>query len=368
MTHGAPLEVEADRLAYGIYSRCAIDRTGDVWCFGDSLHGELGRADVPHDDIPRDGLGADRTSREGAERVPGLSHVVQLANDHSAGYCAREVDGDVLCWGTELVCSTAVQPTPRRIEGLPPAIAIAGGHDDGCAIDGAGTVRCWGCGAGHRFGVPTSDPVRLAAPVTVAVPVAVEAFVCRTCVRDGGGDVHCWSGDDVLIDTFLGDGFPREADLVPELHGASALVTIDGDESREHAHVVFRGAVVLFVDGSVRQWGELFWPDGSTSDLRGAIVVERDAAVLALNAQCILDHSGRARCWGRPGWTVADAVADFGDAPTDITPGRRYVSFAARWASGCAVSADGALTCWGRFAHPDVSGSAWPPIELLHGI
>ena len=99
----APLDVVVDGatdLVSGALHSCALLRDGAVTCWGNNRWGALG-------------LEADRTDRWYAPAaMPGLSHVVALsARDAFYQFdwtCALEEDGEVACWGYDLVGVTRV--------------------------------------------------------------------------------------------------------------------------------------------------------------------------------------------------------------------------------------------------------------------
>jgi alpha-tubulin suppressor-like RCC1 family protein len=70
-------------LAAGAAHACALDGAGQVLCWGQNLHGQLGAA------------GSDRAA---AAPVPGLVDVVDLAT-HGNHTCAVDRQGTVWCWG-----------------------------------------------------------------------------------------------------------------------------------------------------------------------------------------------------------------------------------------------------------------------------
>lgn len=140
--------VGAASLAYaGLAHSCAATRAGDVLCWGDNQHGQLG-----------DGT---RTSR---------------------------VD-------------------PRPVEGLPLAATIGAGFRHTCAFEPSSSiVRCWGANDRGQLGRPIGAPGAERSPSTIAMPSAVVSGAAQAdhaCAVDIGGDVYCWGSN---TSGQLGDG------------------------------------------------------------------------------------------------------------------------------------------------------------------
>jgi alpha-tubulin suppressor-like RCC1 family protein len=154
-----PTSADATSIAAGRRHTCIITTDGGVECWGDNSSGQLG-----------DGT---QVTRGTPAAVPGLGEVVQLAA--GGGFtCARTTDGAVRCWGSNGAGQLAqpialdVDPNPRVIEGLPPAIDIAVGTAHACALDARGVMRCWGWSNSGQLGL--GDAIDRAAPEIVAIP------------------------------------------------------------------------------------------------------------------------------------------------------------------------------------------------------
>jgi alpha-tubulin suppressor-like RCC1 family protein len=180
-------------VAVGSRFACALTREGEVWCWGNSADGQLGRgllgaeseppARVPT--LPKAtalsaGLshacalsekdvwcwGTARDSQTGTEGQPcgsvpcALTHVnlpaemepvaVDLAGNSS---CALMKTGELYCWGQDVNETLGAMPEhcpfpcvkrPRNIEGIPPLVAISHGGTHTCGRSRAGELVCWG--------------------------------------------------------------------------------------------------------------------------------------------------------------------------------------------------------------------------------
>ena len=139
----------------GGFSSCVLDSSGKVWCWGREYHGELG-----------DGGGALSVSAypvqvrdySGVENTA-LSNVVQLIGSEDNEFCALHSNNDLSCWGRMRQgynYGSTTQPIRMReysghgepgIDLVPIAQVGLGSYlGDGCLLEVAGRVRCWGQG------------------------------------------------------------------------------------------------------------------------------------------------------------------------------------------------------------------------------
>jgi alpha-tubulin suppressor-like RCC1 family protein len=202
---------DAVRVAPGTYHTCVLHDGGAVSCWGGNEDAELGggsttpaRSDTP---LPVAGvtnvvaLGSGRSYscallRDGTVRCWGVRSEGQLGNGSVAGSgapsavlnvqganaiavglrhaCALIADGGVArCWGRgeygQLGDGVSgpghFEATPRAVQGLGGASAIAAGGEHACAIVDGGALACWGSGFSGQLGDAT--PVSNATPVRV---------------------------------------------------------------------------------------------------------------------------------------------------------------------------------------------------------
>lgn len=110
------------------------------------------------------------------QRVTDLPPVVQISAGSSHA-CARTLAGEVLCWGHNSFgqlgfenhnIHDSEQPTPTKVEGLPPARAVAAGFHFTCALAGEGEqlqAWCWGDNGSGQLGDGTNERRHAPAPV-----------------------------------------------------------------------------------------------------------------------------------------------------------------------------------------------------------
>jgi alpha-tubulin suppressor-like RCC1 family protein len=189
--------LNATAIAAGYDHFCAIISGGTVKCWGANRDGQLGNATKNGSATPVTVI----TSMGG----PPLTGVVSLA----AGAfftCAIVNGGAVKCWGHnqhgELGNGTATTPgadssVPVNVMNLSgPAVSLAAGYYDTCAVISGGAVNCWGDNPEGQVGNGSSGNVAgIAQPVagiTGATGVAVGIDHACALVSDG---VKCWGGN-----------------------------------------------------------------------------------------------------------------------------------------------------------------------------
>src|SRR6185312_2312339 len=193
---------------------------GQIYCFGDDTHGQLG-----------DG----RTSSRPAPGLVALGASGVRASAVSAGgghTCAIEVDGGAWCWGRgdrgQLGLGTtadAPTPAPLALPGGATAAAISAGSAHTCAIDGAGSVWCWGADDRGQLGLGATG-ADVTAPAAVAgLPApatGVAAGGVHSCATLADASVWCWGGND---SGQLGDGTTTDRPFPAKVAGATGVVT-----------------------------------------------------------------------------------------------------------------------------------------------
>jgi alpha-tubulin suppressor-like RCC1 family protein len=182
---------------------CALNASGEVWCWGENDQGQLGRG----------GRAGTPPFSSTPTPVSGLTGATAImAGPRHA--CAL-LEGDRLrCWGAngfrQLGFSGQdIVTEPVAMEGAHDITAVALGDSATCTTNGVGEVSCWGSV------VPTPEPV-----VDLTNAVSVVAAARHSCALLTGGSVRCWG---INSKGLLGDGsttdssHPRE---VPDITAA----------------------------------------------------------------------------------------------------------------------------------------------------
>ncbi len=203
--NAVPLGAGALGLAVGAAHSCAILVGGSVTCWGSNHNGELGLGhtrDIGDDETPAIAGRVDL----GTARVRALA----LGVTHS---CALTERGAVLCWGSNAVGELGLGHTsnigddekplvagPLKLGG--PAIRIAVGALNSCAVLADGGLRCWGDNQRGQLADGTRQRLgdRRVPSVLGTVPIGakiadVAVGTARVCALDTSGGVRCWGNN-----------------------------------------------------------------------------------------------------------------------------------------------------------------------------
>jgi alpha-tubulin suppressor-like RCC1 family protein len=181
---------------------CALDASGNVWCWGSNLIGEAGQGAVGGTIYPP----ARVKSVDGASVLSDVT-AIGLGQDHA---CAV-TQGKVACWGSNVndrlgnAVGMAAIPLPT-IVGSPSldALSVSAGRDSTCAVykkpEGDRVAYCWGTNAYGALGIGSSDDGPFAVPQLVDRLGAHVADVTLSplgfgCARRVGSPVSCWGNN-----------------------------------------------------------------------------------------------------------------------------------------------------------------------------
>jgi hypothetical protein len=167
---------------------CAVLTDQRPVCWGGNFDGQLGVGDM-----------LVRTSPTG---VQGLVAVREIKASQGGHTCARDLAGDVWCWGRSFngeagSLASSRQLVPVRVPGAQGASTLEVGYLFSCAILNVGGARCWGSNDGGRLGAGVISFGGLNYPVPQVV-VGGGSFVSlgldtdRACALDSDHEVWCW--------------------------------------------------------------------------------------------------------------------------------------------------------------------------------
>lgn len=296
------VQPHARRLTVGFAHTCAVDSSGKVWCWGIDNFGKLGNGR---------GNGTFRMSTP--VRVEGLESVVDISagEDHT---CAIRTDGKVYCWGLNSQGQLGpgsrdpiVGHAPVEVEKMDTAVDVSTGGDHTCALTKTGGVFCWGSNeygqsGNHRTDdgalrsrVPTPKRVRGIRPA-----VAISSGYDHTCAKDHSGSVLCWGNNRFgqLGNGVSGEdrksGRPVEADYVH----APAEIEAGGGHT-----------CVIRSDGGTACWGSSRYgelgngtsgPDAKSFRPADVPGIGRGSTLSAGTTRtCVVTNGGSIYCWGK---------------------------------------------------------------------
>jgi alpha-tubulin suppressor-like RCC1 family protein len=328
---------------------CAIYGSGGLHCWGANTYGQLGDGTTTNSAIP--------------VVVPSLTGVTSV----SAGrvHTCALAQGVVRCWGDgsdgQLGNGTTnSSPIPVPVVGLTTvtnqAVALAVGADFSCAqmqnvLSGLSTVRCWGGNSVGQVGNGTTSP-QVFVPATVSGLTGVthltagSYFACAVT----GGTVRCWgsgiSGQFGIGTTVLSSDVPAAA--ATGITNAT-IVTAGG------SHVCAANSNT----GDAWCWGDRSFGQVGDGVISSTVRTSpyyfgasfRPTKIYAANAGNCAVVSGQAFCWGLNNQgQLGNAGQPTGNSgsPLPVTGQNSGVAtMAAGLNHACAISAAGAMSCWG---------------------
>ncbi len=248
----------ADSLAFGLQSGCAIGASGNIKCWGDGSEGQLGLGNTQNIGDSIDETGTDLPFVSLGTNAS-IDKIV-MGEDHS---CALFTNGSVKCWGESSVLGLGYSssnggfgdgyletgdtlpfmqfPTGRT------ATMLEAGKSHTCAVMDNNDLICWGDNSKGQLGLGDTDKRGDAtgeigsnfAVTSVPTGRTIDSMALgwdHTCVVWDNYSVSCWGGNDngqLGLDstTDIGDGAAEMGDNLDFLGlpgAASAITAGDG--------------------------------------------------------------------------------------------------------------------------------------------
>lgn len=356
--------VAVGAITLGDTHSCALQlQIGRVFCWGGNQFGQLGNQRI-----------GPQTDQPVPQQVVGLGQVAQIVSG-SNHTCARQVDGDVRCWGDNRRAQIGADTRQRAIDAYPindlpnDVITIASGGDHNCVLTQAGAVWCWGENTvgqvDGRAGSPISIPV-LIADIPSARAIVLTAQ--QSCALDSNGSLWCWgngtlprqivfpaeivrlrgSNDAVLCAVLVNNNLGCMADHDAQIVQTPVVGALDVAMSKHTTCVLLRAAkIICRGDNQYGQLGATFAE--KTLPEFGLIRLGISDDVLAGGTahMCALWQQGRLQCWGR-NLEGQLGTAFQRDQPTPAPPEITGVmSVVAGGHHTCVVRYDQHVYCWG---------------------
>jgi alpha-tubulin suppressor-like RCC1 family protein len=337
----APALLHAIAVSAGGLHACALLSDRTVRCWGQNDKGELGN-----------GL---KAGSQSAVTVSGLANVESLlaADQHS---CAVTTKGDLFCWGNNVsgqlgTGDTADRAVPAPVVGLSSAVAsVSADYDHTCALLRSGGVECWGKNDHGALGDGSTTASSRPVPVLglSSGVVALSAGYGRTCALLAGGVIKCWGLNE---SGQLGDG--------TKIDRTSPLSVADVASGAVTISVGWLHVCALLSNGAVEchgynGWGQL--GDSTNTDrwswserkLVTGLDSSSSSAFASLYHSCAV-RAGAVYCWGGDQWgQLGDGSKNNQSTPRIVSGlGAGMVAVSPGIGFSCALSAAGAVQCWG---------------------
>jgi hypothetical protein len=331
---------------------CALLADQRPVCWGSNNHfGQLGTGDT--------------VARASPTRVAGLPAVQEIRASADGHTCARDLAGDVWCWGRNFFGEAGpagVQPrqlSPVRVAGAEGAISISlstSQYGYTCAVLGAGGAKCWGYNLDGQLG--TGDRVSSSSPQPVLGSggfTRIYSGENRSCALDGSGEAWCWGKADAGELAPL----PRGTYLAPVRPVPGVVYTSLAVGAYSVCGIQLGGVATCFgseFGGSLGRW----LPEGqyeTTSPVQPDFHESLAQLVSdGWNGMYARSRYGQGFMWGE---TCCDVYTV---PPAMITPGIRLTDLASGPYQYCGLSETGGVYC-GR-----VGWWAWSEKDPLQGI
>ena len=250
-------------ISSGSEHTCAVTTGGNVKCWGNGYHRQLGHGGTTDSSTPVDV----HTSSSNSSPLDDIA-AISSGNSHT---CVVTTGGNVKCWGNGSSGKlgnggTSNSSTPVDVHtsssdssALSDIDAISSGASHTCALTTGGKIKCWGDGSlwqlGGYGGAGSSTPVYVRASLSDSSALsdidAISSGRYHICAVTTGGNVKCW-GDGSHGQS--GNGGSKESKTPVDVHtsssDSSALSGIDGISSGGyHICAVTEG-------NNVKCWGD----------------------------------------------------------------------------------------------------------------
>ncbi len=181
---------------------CAIDDTGDVWCWGAGESGQLGGGMTTGTQVPA------RSSTPGEDWKD-----IACGRVHSCGIklvMPGDTTGEVLCWGSNSYLQLGTPSAGAMQEWGWQSVSgngwasVDAGCDTSCAL-GSGDLYCWGWNMNGELGFPPSAPMQAPPPGGQLAIAQIQAYKmsgsdydahgCAISTATGSPVLWCWGAN-----------------------------------------------------------------------------------------------------------------------------------------------------------------------------
>ncbi|MCA8837041.1 MAG: putative Ig domain-containing protein, partial [Proteobacteria bacterium] len=165
---------------------CAINATGELYCWGSGGTGQLGLGDTSLTFI----LNKVGTATNWSQISTGQQHS-----------CAINTIGELYCWGEGEggrlgLGDTNDRNTPTKVGTATNWSQISAGQQHTCAINTIGELYCWGVNRSEQLGLGETDNRNTPTKVGTATNWSqISAGILHTCAVNATSQLHCWGNN-----------------------------------------------------------------------------------------------------------------------------------------------------------------------------
>ena len=350
-----PLVLES--ISAGRDHACGITPQHVAYCWGRNADGELGDPSVT-----RPCLGSSEACSAKPVRVAASVPFASISAGH-AFTCAVATSGDAYCWGNNGSGQLGIgsqtshnRPVKVSVEGVT-FQSISAGDTHACAVTSAGAAWCWGSNAGGKLGLGRAGGGRTA-PAAVAghlVFRAVSAGYYHSCGVTRDGKVYCWGRNDQgEVGSALRTGSPAPVRVA----GEAAFRLVQAAAQFDYSCAMDANGAAwcwgadcfnqLGVDSLTEQCGTPPMPCSTKpAPVRTGGAVQSVGA--AFSHSCALTAAGAVLCWGdnNDGQLGNGNSGDRAVTPGAVVGGQTYRALSVGRELTCAITTQGIPQCWG---------------------
>jgi len=340
---------------------CALDMSGQAWCWGGNNYGQLGTGDDLPRLVPAPVTGTQRftqisVSPEGAF-VCGLTAAGE-------GYCWGGSWGGQLGYGSSADSGTIVT-SPQAVVGGHSFKQIALGGDHVCAITTAGAAYCWGFNwagqLGTGFDPPSTTPVAVSGGLTFT---QIDAYTGNTCGVTNTGSAYCWGEG---WSGALGNGGTSDSNAPVAVSGGLTFASV---------------SVGLWMACGVTTTGDGYcWGSGDAGLGTGTQTGSSKIPVLVTGGlkwrsiraggfvACGVTVTNVGYCWGQGDLGVLGIgiVRENFNRPVPISGGLSFDHVVPDY-HACGLTVDGVAYCWSNGANGQIGDGLmrrrWVPVKV----
>ena len=303
---------------------CALDNTGQAFCWGENLNKKLGISDSA------------QIRRPTPIETP--MHFQSLATG-TFDACALTRDGGVACWGGEQ------NPTLPHATFGTARFKQLDMENGGCGVALDGAAWCWGpntdfqLGSGRTTAVPSSGPERVSSGARWTQVVVGNTHACGL---SADGRAYCWGGGNKL-----GSGSARANSAAP--------VAVTGSRRFLQLAAGAEHTCGIAQDSTAWCWGAgaggalgngMFQPAYAPVPVSGGLKFKALSA--GYSYTCGITVQSRVFCWGGGDHgTLGTGQARSAASPIPVAGAQTYTAIASGPSHSCAIATDGTLFCWG---------------------
>lgn len=330
-------------LSLGYAHTCAVDTTGNAYCWGLHAGGQLGHSNP------------DIYNPQAVTMPAGVAfRSVATGSEHT---CAVSTDGDVYCWGGngkgQLGNGTNVNASVPTLVSMPPDVdftTISGKGKTVCAVSTAGDGYCWGWNYYGNVGDGTTDDTNV--PTLVSMPPNVDFRSIsvgeqHACALSTGGAAYCW-GNNGNGELGIGNGsFPT----------TPTAVVMPSSETFSAIDVDYNSSCAVGASGAGYCWGDAqhgVLGNNSSAGSRntpGAVVMPASTSFVDISVgratACATTTVGSSYCWG---WNsskkIGNGTSTDSTVPTLTSGTNRYLQVHVGYYATVALGAYSQTVSW----------------------